>query len=409
MNFEEKWKMESKEGWYRVINSDIAAAGGSGLLRHYYADSISQAVAEIFPEHSWHSWKFRGGVPNKFWTSLENRVNFFNSIAKEAQVENLEDWYRVERASVDKLGGGGLLAVYGDSLAEALQKTFPSHHWLPWRFAGVPRGFWTHKSNRRQFFLFLADKQDLSQSSQWYEGITMDLVEAEGGISMLSYFNGSLYQAIADAFPEYQWEPWRFSCTPKHLLSKLSSSDLVKFVQFVEEKLRITSGDQWTRVSWAQLKAVPAASCILTPSGAAKFAESLTKVHPTLRLEHSIFAVSAGKNRRQQRKAAQSKLRSVVSSLFPSEEVLEEQRVSPVQVEVDILVPSLSLAFEYQGEQHFQQIHNASQEDQDAAKAAILSRHSLSLVEVPYCWDGHASSLSLLILSVRPDMAHRLK
>jgi len=82
-------------------------------------------------------------------------------------------------------------------------------------------------------------------------------------------------------------------------------------------------------------------------------------------------------------------------------------------------MPDLSLAFEYQGEQHYipkYSVYNfASQTTRDAAKRkacvkvkiigiANFSQAGICLIEVPYWWDGHVDSLATTIHQHRPEL-----
>eukprot|EP01027_Heterolobosea_sp_BB2_P007908 GEZU01011746.1.p1 GENE.GEZU01011746.1~~GEZU01011746.1.p1 ORF type:complete len:126 (+),score=24.95 GEZU01011746.1:200-577(+) len=82
-------------------------------------------------------------------------------------------------------------------------------------------------------------------------------------------------------------------------------------------------------------------------------------------------------------------------------------------MQLDVFVPSLSLAFEFQGQQHFADVHvfgssarTAAKTDQEKSEAC--SRVGVSLVVVPYWWDQTAASLVEMISSVRPDLVDKL-
>lgn len=74
----------------------------------------------------------------------------------------------------------------------------------------------------------------------------------------------------------------------------------------------------------------------------------------------------------------------------------------------DLFLPSLRLAFEYHGEQHFRDtmIFGLSEmyATRDAEKRAACLASNVTLIEIPYWWDDHIESLKTTIHHARPDL-----
>jgi hypothetical protein len=95
--------------------------------------------------------------------------------------------------------------------------------------------------------------------------------------------------------------------------------------------------------------------------------------------------------------------------LFPGKEVLldyihNDLKFSGTQrnMELDIFIPSLSLALEYQGRQHYKDIGMKilsvqHQLRRDMEKKAICKQKGITLVQVPYWWDGKDSTIAATI------------
>jgi hypothetical protein len=76
-------------------------------------------------------------------------------------------------------------------------------------------------------------------------------------------------------------------------------------------------------------------------------------------------------------------------------------------MELDIFLPSLSLAIEYQGEHHFKghfSYGTSSIQAKDAEKKSACKEHGITLITVPYWWKKDAHSLMKMIQEARADL-----
>lgn len=84
------------------------------------------------------------------------------------------------------------------------------------------------------------------------------------------------------------------------------------------------------------------------------------------------------------------------------------QRKRERPFELDVYLPRLKLAFEYQGEQHYVDIHTLGskwhQKQRDQDKKEACKKHEITLIEIPYWWDFKHASLTSTIRSHRADL-----
>lgn len=120
----------------------------------------------------------------------------------------------------------------------------------------------------------------------------------------------------------------------------------------------------------------------------------------------------------------ETRLIQIMKELFPAHSILLHYRhpkfmfASKFIMEFDIFIPSLSLAVEYQGEQHFTGRFRsgtlAAQQTRDKEKKEVIhdvhkpvqvcALHSITLIDVPYWWEGDKPSLAATIHQYRPEL-----
>jgi len=143
--------------WYKVKHADIRKRGGSALLKRY-DHSLIKTLIGVYPNYKLEIRKFNK-VPQSYWESITNQRNFLEEIAKNLNITQLDDWYRVTQTDLKKRGGSALLKRYGYSVRKILLELYPDHNWKTWLFPKVPIGFW-NELNTKQFITNL--KKDLN-------------------------------------------------------------------------------------------------------------------------------------------------------------------------------------------------------------------------------------------------------
>eukprot|EP01027_Heterolobosea_sp_BB2_P012233 GEZU01017744.1.p1 GENE.GEZU01017744.1~~GEZU01017744.1.p1 ORF type:complete len:473 (-),score=59.32 GEZU01017744.1:360-1778(-) len=80
--------------------------------------------------------------------------------------------------------------------------------------SGGSKKQWKDVKAHRQFFDEISKRLNITQFEDWYR-VRLKDVYALGGASLLkNYYSSSLSAALAAAYPEHEWQPWRFSKMP---------------------------------------------------------------------------------------------------------------------------------------------------------------------------------------------------
>lgn len=76
-------------------------------------------------------------------------------------------------------------------------------------------------------------------------------------------------------------------------------------------------------------------------------------------------------------------------------------------MELDVFCPQYNIAFEYQGGEHYHSFYHGalpSQLRRDSEKRTACEHKKISLIDIPFWWDGNAQSLAATIHQHRPDI-----
>jgi hypothetical protein len=115
------------DDWYKIKRKQILEQGGSSIL-NFYNGSPSKMVRYVYEEHAWRESGFVMKMPRGYWDKEENRTRMIRTLAKELQIEGLEEWYRISLSQIC-LHHRNVAIFRKYSLEKVLQETYPEHDW----------------------------------------------------------------------------------------------------------------------------------------------------------------------------------------------------------------------------------------------------------------------------------------
>jgi hypothetical protein len=116
---------------------------------------------------------------------VNNKREAFQELTSRLQIQEKDDWYKVTRAAIKKVGGAALLEHYSQSLFHMLKALALEHEWLEWKFAHTNRGYWNSMDNQRKYLDWLGKQLGVSELSDWYDVTTRDVIATSGACSPL--------------------------------------------------------------------------------------------------------------------------------------------------------------------------------------------------------------------------------
>jgi hypothetical protein len=94
-------------------------------------------VKALRPDHKWLEWEF-SQTPQGFWNNVQNQRRFLDWAGGELGIASMEDWYKISKAQVVKLGGSPLASGRW------------THYcgFLFWFFFSLAHGHYNHQAQR---------------------------------------------------------------------------------------------------------------------------------------------------------------------------------------------------------------------------------------------------------------------
>lgn len=105
--------------------------GGLGILK-LYSNSIYRMLSNIYPGFNWEPWRFKR-LPKSASTDPGVITKVIAYIEGKTNIKNDEDWYRVSKPQLRKLGASILLEKNG-GLVNCLRRHRPGFDWDPSKF-----------------------------------------------------------------------------------------------------------------------------------------------------------------------------------------------------------------------------------------------------------------------------------
>lgn len=221
-------------------------------------------------------------------------------------------------------------------------------------------------------------------------------------------FGGSPFKVVTSVFTSHPWEDHMFHRLPKNS-SKLKS-EAVSILKRAETQLKINEPADWYRISKLQLReTIGETLCKKIIELPDDLLLHLRSCYPRHAWERDCFVYFGT------RRSAQRLLKTIVTEILRAEgnesEVYEDyvhpqlRLASEQSVTYDVFVPTLNMAFEYGGEQHYDhRVFGAQNKySNDVDKRTLSLAHGIKFIDIPYWWDKKKDSVAQEMKKYRSD------
>jgi hypothetical protein len=255
---EQRFNIQKVEDWYGVVNLRREAIKLLGTKIHDALPAKEDSpfgialLRQLYAEHSWEDWKFKGNLPSKWFNDAKNLRDWFEWASKElnrpSSVKTEVFWSRIRPNLILRLLGGRRLLQHHGSLSAALSVAYPHHPW--------GSKLETPQQSQKELAASIKEALCVQVPPDWYS-VTMariDKLPQNLKSSFKVHFGGSLYfLASACEAPEHIWEPWKFEKAPKSFWR--SSANRKRYLSSISKSLGFDADnlEQWYSVDPADV------------------------------------------------------------------------------------------------------------------------------------------------------------
>ena len=382
---------KSMNEWYNVSNKTLIQHGARNLLKQY--KSLYEALIKIYPEHNWNIFKFTpiGGIPKRYLEDISKRSEFFSYLEDQLQIKEPIDWYKYSTNDIKKLGGNHFLKMYDGSLANILKFYYPDNNWNFYKLR--KKNYWISEENQKQFILDLLRDRNISVLDvDSISKITTSQIREYGGSGLLKYYP-TVLNMFEHLLPSNKWKYDSREKIPKNYWGDINNVYLF-LENECKNKFSIKTNDDWYRLSLNQLRMIQGGGNLINRFGS--MYEVLKTAYPNITWDEEKFT-------RRDKKSSQRLLFLHLQSIFPTYEIIEDFKHPSLfqqqqdSFELDIFIPLLNLAFEYQGKHHYEDTPSFGplelNVERDTRKIEFCKNQGIHLIHIPYLWNYKIETL----------------
>lgn len=116
-----------------------------------------------------------------------------------------------------------------------------------WLDGRVPDGFWDQRENRTKYMDWLAERCGFTSVADWYGVSGRDFRKNCGRGLLYTRFRDSVYQAVCDYRPDFDWLPWKFRTCPNGYWT--DAANRCRYLNWLATELGLNDIEDWYSVT----------------------------------------------------------------------------------------------------------------------------------------------------------------
>ena len=376
-----KFNLKNLNSWGEIPLYKISHFIGGRAILFLYENNLPKLLINLYKnfDFNWENFEKILHSLNYFKKNILNQRKFMDNLFIILKLNSIDDWINVNKKIIIKNGGRNLLLCYKNDKIKLLNTIYPNIL------------IYSNINKQRELMDQIFQKLKLKSLNDWLNISRWNFISNGGKILLKIYFDD--FEKILKFI--YPFHNFNFeNINMKFNISKIYSNSIIKTrkkLNYIRKKYFIKEKKDWYRLK--------------VETEYMNIFNMLKKVYPFEEWNVKEFYIRV-------KKSKQRILFHQIQNLFKSNYLIENYRhpkiISEIGInriyEFDIFLPSLNLAFEYQGIQHYDDLPSAFNQLQvyqfrDQSKEKISFQNNIRLIAIPYWWNSSFSSLYSTILS----------
>lgn len=402
-------KVDSYDKLYECLNFGILYKILRGDFKKLFGCRTIDFVRKCYPGWKVCSWKFKS--PLKYqWTDIENRRFAVCEYIKEQEGWTCRnDFYKLNIKIVEKHLKKGFMDYYQGRLYDVLMDLLPPKDpssldaediWFPWMIGdqsaiidnsrgtcrSTPKRLWEEVSNRKWYIEWLCNKKNYAIPDDLHRLVKNDFIQNYGMGMLTKCYRCCVSRCLQSIFPEHIEKLQWFMFKRKPTNSFKNETELICAMNYLRLKNGWVAAEQFYELSAEDFATYGLRGLVKRGE---TFADSVIRLNPDLTFEKSKF------NRHKTEELVMKILKNLKFEY--RSHVVVYKSSSGGEFRMDIIIPSLKLYIEIDGNQHFKGQLEAFQRlgwevhlcrDVFKMKEALKSGMSVIRIVQMECWNG---------------------